>query len=217
MIATADQLKRWAVVAGIARPSDEVAYKAVVADSMRVTRDERDGENGDVFIVRAVANTAAVDLDDEVVLPEGADTSYFFGTRAIYLNHNTADAVGRLISASKVKEPRGWRWMIQFSVTGATSLGRDTRSLIRERIINGVSIGFIARKYGRPTPDETRAFGVHRNIVRDWLWLETSLTPMPCNPDALISARSKGLISPHTATVLELPDAAPSRKVLVLS
>lgn len=213
MIAFSEQLKQRAVAANAGAPDDRYGYKSVLAE-MTVERDEREGASGDVFVVKAIANTASVDLDEEVVLPEGADTSYFFSARTIYLHHNTTEPVGSLESANRVKTAAGLAWRIRFSVTGKTALGRDTRALIREGIIRGVSIGFIAKRYGRPTPDEVRSYGPHRNIVRDWLWLETSVTPMPCNPDALIQARSKGLISVQTAAVLELP---PRKKVLVLA
>lgn len=208
-----EQIRRRAMATGGAKADEHVGIKAVEAQDINIVRDERDGPNGDYFEFTAIANTAAVDLDDEVVVPEGADTSYFFKYRTLYLNHDMGAPVGTLRSADLIPS-KGW--MIRCIVKGVTQIARDTRELIREGMIRGVSIGFVATDYGAPTRKEIERYGPHSNIIRRWRWLETSPTPMPCNPDALIQARSKGIIAPETAVVLGVDGEGVSRKSPVI-
>lgn len=206
-----EQIRRRAMAAGAAKEGERVGGKSVEAKDVEIIRDERDGPNGDFFQFSAIANTASVDLDDEVVVPEGAVTDYFYKFRSIYLNHDIACPVGHL-DATKLIDGLGWQ--IKVSLKSETQVARDTRTLVREGLIRGVSIGFVALDYSAPTRKEIERYGPHSNIVRKWRWLETSVTPMPCNPDALIQARSKGLIAPETAIVLGLDERADKTVVL---
>lgn len=212
MIAYANQfrtdVKRWAVQRGGMRTDEDVRFKSVEAP-IEITRDETDGPNGDYFEFVATANTASIDLDDEVVVPEGADPAYFFRYRTIYLNHNISEPVGTLRYAKLI----GGSWQIGGTLLSSTTVARDARELVRHGIIRGVSIGFVGTDFGRPTKEEVKLYGEHSQIIRRWRWLETSITPMPANPDAVMMTRMKSLIRPETAFVLGL-DGGPKEIVL---
>lgn len=147
--------------------------------------------------VLAVANSAALDLQDEVVLPDGADTSYFFSKRTIYLNHNYDWPIGSLASAKLVKG----QWLCRFGFA-STPMAQEVMTLVAEGVVRGVSIGFVATDYGAPSAEEVKAHGPHRSIVRKWLWLELSVTPMPCNPEAIIRLVQEKKIKQTTAAML---------------
>lgn len=189
------------------------------------------GSDGFYF---ATVNTAAIDGDDEVVIPSGARVDerkqpvYFWQAKSIYLNH---DYEILPIGAARSLRLRS-EWRMQFYVTDGTQAGRDVRVCIDEGIIRGTSIGFIAEEYGPPTDEEVAVYGPAGNIIRKWKWLETSVTPMPCNIEALIdtpdpvkvelsdeAAKSletvvgKGWVSRATAEVLGWK---PARKTLVI-
>jgi HK97 family phage prohead protease len=145
------------------------------------------GNAGD-FI--ATSNTAAIDGDDEVVLPDGCEVDgagnpvYFNDARAIYLNHDySAMPVGTMRRNRLVK---GHGWKTQFYITDKTEVGRDVRALIGEGVIRGTSIGFIAKQHSAPDDDEVAKYGPAKSVVRRWKWLELSVTAMPCNPEAWI-------------------------------
>lgn len=181
-----------------------IGIKQVVADEMQVK------EISGGFEVVAVANTAAVDLDNEVVVPAGADTAYFERNRSIFLNHDPLTPIGSL----RRLKLQGSSWYARFSIA-STTLGQDVRTLIREKVINGVSIGFAATNWGRPTDEEIKTYGKINSIVRQWRWLELSVTPMPCNPDCIIQAASDGAISEETAkTLLFVPQ---SKRLLIVA
>lgn len=170
--------------------------------------------------VTAVANTAAIDLEDEVVVPGGAELDanrqpVYFGTaKAIYLNHDYGVLpIGTLRNVRL--SPAGW--VIQWAPS-KTATAQDCMVLVGEGALNGMSIGFIRKDAGPPTEDEVKRYGMARVVTRRWLWLETSLTAMPCNPEAWITgvksapddatvekvskALERGLIRPETADIL---------------
>lgn len=140
-------------------------------------------------LVTAVANTAAVDLVDEVVVPEGVELDpsgqpmYLKDAKSIFYNHDSfLPPIGTFRNMRLT--PKGI--VAQFSLSKATQFAKDVGALIGEGAINGVSIGFIRLSGGQPTEDEVGKYGIHAYITRAWRWLELSVTPQPCNPEAWI-------------------------------
>ncbi len=192
----------------------KIARRHVVRDPVKVKRvamrfDHKDaGEDRGVVVI---ANTADVDLDSEVVVPSGADTSYFFKNRTIFWNHDYNVPIARLRYASL----KGGKWIVNMTF-GKGEFATEVREMVQDGVVTGTSVGFIPTLYGRPTPDETKAYGPHDSIVRSWKWLELSITPLPCNVEAMIEAGEKGLVSKATIRKA-LPDVAtPKRRVLIV-
>lgn len=182
------------ISANYKRDPATVGVKAVVAD---VSYEPK------AALVTALANTAAVDQADEVVVPEGAERDstnslrYMAQMRSIYFNHDYGTLpVGTFRNARLT--PAGWK--VQFRMTGATPLSRDLIALFAlgdDNPVRGVSIGFVRTEAGEPTDAEIAKYGRHTWITRRWLWLELSVTPMPCNPEAMI----EGVVIPSDDTV----------------
>jgi HK97 family phage prohead protease len=187
-------------------------------------------------IVNAVANTAGLDLDNEVVLPDGVEMddrqqpAYFKTSRAILLNHDPNQPVGSMMNARR----QNGSWVIQFRMSDKTQLARDTFGLIIDGVIRGVSIGFQALRAEPPTDEEVETYGPARSIVKAWRWLETSVTQIPANPEAWITSVKSGEIHPdddlcrelarrvkvgaidvRTATALGMPVPKPRRVVFL--
>ena len=162
------------------------------------------------FVVEAVATSSAIDLDNEVIVPDGAEKSYFFSKRTIYLNHNYNWPIGSLASTTK---KRG-QWICRFGFA-STPLAQDTKTLVAEGVVRGVSIGFVATDYGAPTAEEVKTYGPHRSIVRKWLWLELSVTPMPCNPEAIIRLVQEKKIKQTTAAMLGVQAPRPTQYLIL--
>lgn len=207
-----------------------------IADDVRLgikgVETEYDASDNDGNVFWCTANTARIDSDDEVVVPEGCVLGAngmpdYFGTfKTIYLNHDYDKPVGTMRSVS-LRKGRGWR--VKFYITDGTELGRETLVMLKEGIIRGTSIGFIALDYGPPTDDDVGQYGPARSVVRSWKWLEHSVTAMPCNQDAEIDqpgilssdamkgleiAVTKGWVSRSTAASMGW---RPSRKTVVLA
>jgi hypothetical protein len=165
---------------------DAVGVKATTAD---VTIDEPQR------LVTAIANTAALDLDDEVVLPSGAEMDdngqprYMGQAKAIFYNHRHDDLPVGVLRKAQLK---GDVWRTLFRVSDKTEFSRDLFSLMLEGAVRGVSIGFVATDVSPPDESETAKYGPARNIIRRWRWLELSVTPMPCNPEAWVESLKTG-------------------------
>lgn len=148
-----------------------------------------------------VANTGTVDLDGEVVVPSGADDSYFKKHGPIFYDHRWDEPpVAKLRSATLVGDSR-WECHVGFN---ALPFSKDVMYLVKEGFITGCSVGFVPLEYGPPTKEETAKYGPHNRTVRKWKWLELSITPMPCNPDAVIRAGANGRIAEATVKSLGL-------------
>lgn len=175
----------------------DVGVKAVLSD---VTA-RPDG------LVTAVANTAAVDLVREVVVPEGAlrdaqgQPAYFADAKAIYWNHDYAmPPIGTFRNARLT--PKGWACQFQMS---KLAFAQDVLTLILEGSVNGTSIGFDRLVAGEPVDAEIERYGMADYITRSWRWLELSVTPMPCNPEAWIQGVKS---APHEGFVEAVRKAA---------
>lgn len=138
---------------------------------------------GDNRTLVVVATTSDVDLDREVIVPDGADPTYFFKNGKIFADHNYSieSCVGRLRSASLFgpkDAPVGWK--VRYTLFDLP-LANDILTMAKAGAAPGVSIGFIAQDYGAMTKDESSRFPLGRSIVRKWKWLELSATCQPCN------------------------------------
>lgn len=147
---------------------------------------DTNANNRDV-IVRAT--TDDVDLDSEVVLPEGVDMSYFASNKNVFLDHDTGfhNWVGKVRSITPYKVGgvvRGWD--VRFSLC-RTKVGDRILEEFREDPEHGaVSIGFGVTEAGPPSEDERKAYPGADTIIRGWRWVELSVTALPANAAARV-------------------------------
>ena len=198
------------------------AIVGVVASFATDVKIERDRN------IEVIANTDDIDLQDEVVVPSGADTDYIVRNGKVFADHmyGMTDVVGSIRYIAKYPTPkdhRAWKARIQMLALAGNSLPDDILTIAREVGI-GVSIGFEAVDYGPPTEDESKAYtgktGPPRSVVRRWKWLELSFTAFPANvacqsvvgvmdetrAAALDQLVTKGAVRRASAVALGLPD-----------
>lgn len=142
---------------------------------------DRTGSNRDILVV---ANTASIDCDNEVVVPEGADMTYLGRNAKVFVDHRYD--INSMVGGIRNGYPKlvDGAWHVKFGVR-RSDLG-DQILRDAEDFGLGVSIGFDALEAGPPTEDELKAYGKgreFRSIVRKWHWIELSVTAMPCNVD----------------------------------
>ena len=162
--------------------------------------------------VVAMATTSAPDLDGEVVVPAGADTSYFFQNRTIFWNHDYRTPIGSLRSA-KMSES-GWLCRFGFS---KTAFAQEVLTMVSEGVVNGVSIGFISMEAGPPTGAEIARYGPHGRTVRRWKWLELSVTPLRCNIEAGLSLAAAKRLSPATVDLLRSANQVQKKRTIIIA
>lgn len=160
-----------------------------------------DRSNGAPEIL-ALATTADIDLEGEVVVPEGLDPSPFQKNKTVYLNHNYWDREAMVGSMRNVKLDKGrGGWLVRVKMASTPS-AQETLTLIEEEVINGGSIGFERIDSGALTEEEVEKYGPANMITRKGRWFEWSVTAMPCNPFALIQ-RGAPVLSDEKAGALD--------------
>lgn len=133
-----------------------------------------------------IANTARIDLESEVVVPEGGRLGYFGENRSVFFDHQYDDAsfIGKVRTGYPVLKD-GMMWHVLFGVRRSERGDQLLRDA--EDFDVSVSIGFDAIDVGPPTDEEIEKYGAGKrfaSIVRKWDWVELSVTWIPCNPEA---------------------------------
>lgn len=213
---------------------DRIKSHPGVSESDKVGVVSSFGKGADVIVkadtrdIVVTANTGDIDLDHEVVVPSGADTSYFLKNRHVFADHkyDIADGAGRLRSLSPYpskEDHRAWKMRVRIN---DNPIGNAIMDIVRETGQIGVSVGFVAKDYGNPTDDERAKYGGDNPdrltaVIRKWDWFETSFTLLPCNvacqSDAFTEGKSldmldavdrmvtKGVIKRDVAAALGMP------------
>jgi hypothetical protein len=181
-----------------------------------------------------IANTNDIDLESEVVVAAGADTSYFVKNGHIFADHvyDIANGAGKLRSLSPYPSKTDHKaWKVRARIND-NPIGNAIKTIVEQTGQIGVSIGFMAKDFGQPNEDEMAIYGVGdkliRSIVRTWDWFELSFTLLPCNVScqsmATVEGKSldmmnavdrmvtKGLFSREIASTLGAP-ISPKRKI----
>lgn len=203
--------------------ADDAAVGVLAPSIKEIRVDTEKGKRDVVF----VANTADVDLEDEVVVPEGADTSHIERNGQAFADHSydLASNVGS-IRATTLQHGRWVQRVFVYDKPGNKALCDDILYVADHGGI-GASIGFVAIDHGPPDEKDAESFEGRevRSVVRRWKWLETSFTAMPCNvacqslraeaTDARLADLdemvTKGRIQRKSAVLLGLPES-PSRR-----
>lgn len=140
-----------------------------------------DPANGRPLEIVSYANTAAVDLEREVVVPEGGDVrSYLTANGNLFVDHryDMEHVVAKCIRMAL--DSKGWLCTGQFFKGFETEYTRACVALAMAGTL-AMSIGFEALDYGDPSKDEQRLYPGVESIVRRWKALEVSYTAMPMN------------------------------------
>lgn len=171
-------------------------------DSM--PKQTKDGQPEDPHWFKARITTDALDRDGEVMIPQGMIGTEFEKNGTIFWNHNydlpIAAALGKL-----VRGDREWVSEGRFAERPSDYVGEFypdyVRALVSQRIVRGVSVGFIPIESRKPTEKDFEIYG--RGVKRvhsKWKMLEWSFAPIQSNVEAMVlDAIKKGYLSPAGA------------------
>lgn len=165
----------------------------------RLHAETKDIGRGD-RIVRFVISTMDVDREGDVMIPQGCNTADFDKSPTVFWNHDYDRPIAK--SVKFTREADRLLSDTEFPRRPEGHVGEwfpDTvLALIREGVINGVSIGFTPSASGmrKATPTDVKQFGDGcKRVFTMWNLLEYSVAPLPANQNALQLAYTKGAIS----------------------
>ncbi len=152
-------------------------------------------------------STSAVDDDNEVLIPEGCDLGRFEKNGPLLIGHDYKGTfyplpIGQVLWVKR--RPGGLFGGIKF---GSSVMAQEVKALVEDEILRGVSVGFKTLEQSKMTlaeansrPDWKAAYDRTNGritMIRRWKLGELSVTPLPCNEDALIQTlRTKGMKRP---------------------
>ena len=144
--------------------------------------------------IAGVANANIVDRVQERVDPRGLDATDFLRNPQLLAHHSYYCPVGQV----EVLDPQddGVKfdgWVGDPAAVGGpqnlTDMQKEMRSLVAQRVLKTVSIGFIPHKFQAPIYDD-RGNLVEPLVILSWELLELSIVAIPCNQLSIFEIRS---------------------------
>jgi hypothetical protein len=167
------------------------------------------GERADVSVI----TSAAVDRDFEVVLPEGVALEQFRKNPVVTFAHRyDILPVGRALWIKLVEQAikAKTRYASRPAAWPGEWLPDAVWHMVQAGDLRGKSIGFLPLDGHPPTAEEIRTrpdLARVRWIYTRSLLLEYAVAPVQSNPEALVEAVAKGMISTEVCRRLGLPAA----------
>ena len=138
--------------------------------------------------------TAGVDRDQEIVLPGGMDLTDYRANPVVLYQHDRGLPVGkclwlkpqadRIIAKTQyIAKPKNYQgdWFPDYVL-----------AMVQD-VLRGKSVGFLPLEIREPNEDELARFPDVQTVISRSLLLEYSVVSVPCNPEALVQALTKGL------------------------
>lgn len=152
----------------------------------------------------AVITAETLDRDGEVLIPGGMNSKEFDQNPVLFWNHDYAKPVGRAVGLKRRERDIVGEFVFAQKPSGYVGefFPEVAAALVGQGIVNSVSVGYIPENGGvrRASDIDRKKYGDGVSTVYSrWKLLEVSLAPMQANPDALITAVKKGLVSPVAA------------------
>ena len=127
------------------------------------------------------ANTAAVDLEREVVVPMGLDVrTYLMQNKNLFVDHRYDVLSAVAVCRSMTMTPDGWVCRGRFHDDAENPYVKACLVLAAAGTL-AMSVGFEALEWGPPTESEAKAYPGVEGVVRKARVLEVSYTAMPMN------------------------------------
>lgn len=154
------------------------------------------------FVATITAET--LDRDGEVLIPSGMNSREFEQNPVLFWNHDYSKPVGRSVGLKRREREIVGEFVFAQKPEGYSGefFPEVAAALVGQGIVNAVSVGYVPEPGGvRPASDiDRKKYGDQTTrIFSRWKLLEVSLAPLQANPDALITAVKKGIVSPVAA------------------
>lgn len=169
----------------------------------------------------AVITAETLDRDGEVLIPSGMNSKEFEQNPVLFWNHDYALPVGKSLGLKRRERDIVGEFTFAVRPDGYSGefFPEVAAALVGQGIVNAVSVGYIPEAGGvrKATDLDRKKYGEEvTTIYNRWKLLEISLAPLQANPDALITAVKKGIVSPLAAQKF-FGVVAPKRTIVVIS
>lgn len=152
----------------------------------------------------AIITAETLDRDGEVLIPAGMNSKEFDQNPVLFWNHDYAKPIGRAVGLKRRERDIVGDFVFAQKPDGYVGefFPEVAAALVGQGIVNSVSVGYMPESGGvrRASEIDRKKYGEGvATIYSRWKLLEVSLAPMQANPDALITAVKKGIVSPVAA------------------
>lgn len=152
----------------------------------------------------ATITAETLDRDGEVLIPSGMNSKEFDRNPVLFWNHDYSKPVGRALGLKRREKDIVGEFVFAKKPDGYVGefFPEVAAALVGQGIVNAVSVGYVPEDGGvrKATDIDRKRYGeATTTIFSRWKLLEVSLAPLQANPDALITAVRKGLVSPVAA------------------
>lgn len=167
-------------------------YRVLKAQFHPVMKGQKKFEPEDDVIISGVANQNAVDRMDERLEPSGVDIDNFMKNPVLLIDHLylTRATVGDVKEV--MPEHDGVKFLAKIGDPNAaplTETQREIRSLVAQKLLQTVSVGFIPHKIRAPEFDADGKL-VEPAVILQWELLELSIVAVPANPGSTFEMRN---------------------------
>lgn len=159
---------------------DELVWKSALVTDIHSTGGDR--------TLGGIITSTNVDEEGEVVVAAGMDRSYSDRLKgaSVLRDHEYTRVCGKIRRLEPVENGTKIYSSIRLM---PTDLGDESLILGREGALH-FSIGFTRIDHGPPTEEERRMWPGVKYVTRTWRLHELTLTPVPCNADAIITQKA---------------------------
>jgi HK97 family phage prohead protease len=152
----------------------------------------------------AVITAETIDRDGEVLIPQGMNSKEFEHNPVLFWNHDHSEPVGKCVGIKRRERDITADFVFAQRPDGYSGefFPEVAAALVGQGIVKGVSVGYVPEEGGtrRATEVDRKKYGGNvSTIFSRWKLLEVSLAPLQANPEALITAVKKGVMSPVAA------------------
>jgi len=148
-------------------------------------------EDDQKLFIAGIANANIVDRMDERLEPAGVDVRNYLKNRVLLLDHLyvTSAVIGRVYELKT--EENGVHFEAYIGDPKAAPLTqqqKDARSLVAQKLVQTVSVGFMPLKIQAPVFDEEGKL-MEPAVIVAWELLELSVVAVPANPGAVFDLK----------------------------
>ncbi len=154
-------------------------------------------EEDQKLFIKGIANENIIDRMDERLEPVGVDIRNFLKNRVLLLDHLyiTSAVIGRVYELKP--EDNGVHFEAYIGdpkEAPLTQQQKDARSLVAQKLVQTVSVGFIPQKIKAPIFDDEGKLE-EPAVILAWELLELSVVAVPANPGAVFDLKDANTLN----------------------